>query len=439
LRSHVAGAAAVAGFFFVALVILLLVNTSDGDPAAPPTQPSATAAPAQGQSTLLVQVTLDRVRAASILTATGGEPDQAVMLSLPQDLLVVDGSSYTPLLDANLSLNRRLTALASADTLGVRVDGGWRMERKALAGFVDSVGGITVVLDAPVTYLDSAGLPALTLPAGASRLTGPEASWYAIGVVEGEDPIVGIQTRFAQVFTEAVKKLPDDVDAVSAMLTSLGALSDPLQGTTAVAAELLELKEDFVAGRTLPVELPLRASAAADPVITRQELDGGPQAAVGAFRVTDYVAATPTLREVFAGAPRIAGIDGEPRVLVWNASAQPLASQVALLELSGAGFVPVSAGSWTSVEPRSQINGLGYLPDGVSYTTAVAEALRLAAPQEYGDTGTSSPAPTTPTPTAVAIMPAPDRVPWADVDVAFGEDYQPCPANEPNCLEQEQQ
>jgi hypothetical protein len=126
-------------------------------------------------------------------------------------------------------------------------------------------------------------------------------------------------------------------------------------------------------------------------------------------------------------------------VLVWNATAEPLASQVALLVLSGAGFVPVSAGSRTPVEPRSQINGLGYLPDGVSYTSAVAEALRLAAPQEYGDTGTSSPVAATPAPTPAASMPARDRMPWADVDVVFGEDYQPCPANDPQCLEQEQQ
>lgn len=437
LRRHVAGATAVAMFFFFALAVLLVFSNPAEEPAPQPS-PQPTQPAAGGQQTLLVQVTLDRIRAASLLTATGGEPDQAVMLSMPQDLLLVDGPTYTPLLDANLSLNRRLTARASDNTLGVRVDGGWRMERKALAGFVDSVGGITVDLEQPTTYLNELDEPALTLPAGESRLTGPDASWYVIGEVPGEDMIAGIQARFAEVFVKAVEKLPDDVNAVSATLTSLGALSDPLNGTSALAQVLLQFRENFLAGQILPVTLPLRPSVKADPVVTRQELEGGPEAEVGAFSVADYAAATPIIRTAFNGAPRIAGEDGPPRALVWNASNQPLASEVALAELTDGGFVALSAGNWTSVEPVSRIDGLGYLSDGVSYTAAAAEALRLVSPEESGETGTISPVPSpSASPTAAATMPAPDRLPWADVDVVFGEDYRPCPVDEPNCLDQE--
>lgn len=437
VRGHVAGATAVALFFFAALAVLLIFTDPASEPQPVPS-PQPTMPVAAGQETMLVQVTLDRARAASLLTAIGGQPDHAVLLSMPQDLLLVDGPTYTPLLDANLSLNRRLTARAADNTLGVRVDGGWRMERKALAGFVDSVGGVTVEVAQATTYLDEFGQPVLTLPAGTSRLAGPEASWYVMGVVQEEDPIAGVQARFAEIFVEAVGKLPDNADEVSATLTSLGALSDPLNGTDAVARMLLQLREDFLAGEILPVNLPLRPSAAADPVVTRQELEGGPEAAIGAFRVTDYEAATPVIRTAFAGAPRLAGVDGPPRALVWNATSEPLASAVALQELTEGGFVAMSAGNWSSMEQVSRITGLGYQPDGVSHASAAAEALRLVAPQEYGETGTISPVPSpSVTPSAAATMPAPDRLPLADVDVVFGADYRPCPVSEPDCLDQE--
>ncbi len=243
---------------------------------------------------------------------------------------------------------------------------------------------------------------------------------------------------------QAVTALPDDAETIKAILTSLGALSDPLQGTTEVSEQLLALRTALLAQPPQSVGLPLRPSTEADPVVTRQELEGGPAAAVGAFRVTDYVAATPDLREMFSGAPRVAEVDGEPRVLVWNASEQPLASEVALLELNDADFVAISAGPWRSEQTVSRINGLGYFPDGESYASAVADALRLANPESFGDTGTlaSSP-PGSPTPTASAsqppTMPPPQRTPWADVDVVFGQDYQPCPPDEPDCLLEEPQ
>jgi hypothetical protein len=439
LRSHVAATAAIAAGFLAALVLVVLVGQQQepaGQPAPVPTE-TATGV----QDTLLVQVTLERDRAASLLTASGGDPDRAVLLSLPADMLVVDGPAYTPLLDANLSLNRRLTARATAHTLGVRVDGGWRMERKALAGFVDAVGPVTVMVPERTEFLDTNGEPALTLPAGTSRLTGPDASWYAIGVVEGEDETAGVQQRFQEVFVQAVSALPEDAEAIKALLTSLGSLSDPLNGTDEVSQQLLGLRNALLAADPLPVELPFRTSSAADPVVTRQELEGGPSAAIGAFRVTDYVAATPSLRDVFAGAPWVAEIDGKPRVLVWNGSEQPLASEVALLELNDADFVAVSAGPWSSVQPVSRINGMGYRQDGQSYADAVAEALRLANPETFGETGTLSPT-LSPTPTAAAseppMMPPPDQTPWADVDVVFGQDYQPCPPDDPDCLVEEQ-
>ena len=440
---HVTGTAAIAGFFVAALILLLVLTQrpSDVEQAQPTPQPTPQVV---AQDTMLVQVTLARTRAASLLAATGGDPDQAVLLSLPADMLLVDGPTYTPLLDANLSLNRRLTALASQNTLGIRVDGGWRMERKALAGFVDAVGGITVSVPQPTVYLDEAGQPALTLPAGQSLLAGPDASWYVMGVVEGEDPVAGVQVRFQDVFQQAVAKLPPDVESVQALLTSLGSLSDPLNGTSEVAARLLDLREDFLAGQVLPMSLPFRVSTAADPVVTRQQLEGGPAAAVGAFRIADYVAATPALRQSFRGAPRIADIDGPPRVLVWNASSQPLASEVALLELTDGDFVAVSAGPWTSVQEVTRINGAGYSPDGTSFAAGAASALRLTGAELFGDTATMAPTPepaplpTASGPTAAPTMPEPDRTPWGDVDVVFGDDYEPCPPDEPECLNQEQ-
>ncbi len=438
LGSHVAGTAAIAAGFVAALILLLVVGRPD--PAAPPAGESTAPTSAQMQDTLLVQVTLGRVRTASLLTATGGEPDRAVLLSLPADVLLVDGPTYTPLLDANLSLNRRLTSLAAGRTLGIRVDGGWRMERKALAGMVDAVGGVRVSVPEATTFLDETGQPVLTLPPGESFLEGPDASWYTIGVIEGENPVAGVQQRFQEIFVKATSKLPDSPESVQAMLTSLGALSDPLNGSDDVAERLLDLREDFLADQIHSMELPLRASTASDPVVTRQELEGGPAAAIGIFRVTDYRAATPPIREAFASAPDVPGVDSRPRVLVWNASGEPLASEVALQVLTDADFIAISAGAWPSVQPVTRINGIGYAPSGQSYTAGVVEALGLFAPEEFGDTGTLSPTPAAPAPSPSgsepAAMPPPDSTPLADVDVVFGTDYKPCPPDTPNCLEE---
>ncbi len=433
---HVAATAAFAAVFLLALMALFLI---DSDTPGPSGQPSPTPSPQQvGQETLLVQVTLERTRAASMLIATGGDPDRAVLLDLPQDMLLVDGPNYTPLLDTNLSLNPRLTTQATENTLGVRVDGSWRMERKALAGVVDSVGTVSVVLEAPAVFLDTLGQPVLTLPKGTSALSGPQASWYAVGIVQGEaDPIAGMQRRATEVFTKVVAQLPQDDEAIAAMLTSLGSLSNPLNGTSDVSEQLLALRNDLVEGAVQPAFLPFRTSEVGDPVVTRQELDGGPEARVGAFRVADYERAEPLLRQAFASAPRVAEVDGPPRVLVWNSTPEPLSTHVALIELFDGGFIAVGAGAWSPAQALSQLNGVGYLPSGLSFTGGVAEALRLTAAEEFGDTGTMTPTPEPePTVTQVPMMPEPDRKPLGDVDVVLGADYKPCPVDEPDCLEE---
>lgn len=434
VRQHVAATAGLAALLVAALLAVLLLNRPGQDDPPPP-EPSPSPTAEQAQETLQVIVTLGRTKLVSMLTAVDGEPDRAVLLDVPQDMLVVDGPAYTPLVDANLSLNRRLPVLATQNTLGVRADGGWRLERKALAGFVDGVGGITIEVAAPITVLDDTGAVVLTLSPGPAVLAGPNASWYVMGAVPGEaDPIAGAQARFRQVFTAAVRALPDDTGTVAALLTSLGALSDPLQGTSSVADYLLRLRTDLIEGRVSEPALTLRPSTTADPVVTRQELQGGPAALVGSFRAVDFVASEPMLREQFRQSPRRAGVDGAPRVLLTNATADPRTSVVALLELTDAGFVAMSAGAAGQPAPVSAIDGRGYAADGQSYAAGAADALRLAAPQFSGESGTASPV-ATPPDAAAAVMPAPNARPWGDVDVLLGADYLPCPPDEPACLE----
>lgn len=436
-RNHVAATAGIAAVLVGALLLILLLNRPDpAEPPAPVPDPTPSAAPAQ--ETLQVLVTLGRTKLVSMLTAVGGDLDRLVMLDVPQDLLVVDGPTATPLLDANLSLNRRLPALATQNTLGVGIEGSWRMERKALAGFVDGVGGVSIEVAAPMTVLDDAGAEVMTLAAGPVVLSGPNASWYVMGTVVGEaDPIAGQQSRFRQVFTQAVRALPDDQGTVAALLTSLGALSDPLNGSSAVAAYLLQMRAALLEGRIAEPGLILRPSTAADPVITRQQLQGGPAAVAGSFRAVEFGASTPMLREQFRQSPRVAGVDGAARVLVTNATDDPRTSVVALLELTDAGFVAVSAGPAAAAEPVSTIDGRGFGADGLSYASGVAKALRLGTAQFTGDSGSATPVPSADDGGAEAlVMPPLDARPWGDVDVRLGLDYQPCPPDAPACLEE---
>ena len=437
LRQHVTATLAIAAVFLVALGLVLALAPAPGEPPVPDASP--TAPEPITQETMLLQVSLERVRLATLLTAIGDEPDQGLVMSLPADMLVSEGPAYTPLLDANLSLNRAQSAIAVGNTLGLRVENSWRMERKALAGLIDSVGGITVSAAEPVEFSDSTGQAVLSLPAGESLLLGPQASWYVMGEIPGEDVVNAQQERFREVILAAIVALPDDVDSVAAILTSLGALSDPLNGIASVSEYLLELREQLLADNVIYPSVPLRPSTLDDPVVTRTELEGGPAAEAGSYRVVDYPAATPELRILFRLSPRVALGGTRARVLVWNGTGIPAAQQVALEQLFDEGLLPLSAGPYETVEPATVVNGRGYNSRGVSWGTLTARALELPLGAVSGDTGTISP---TPTPTIsdglpiVPEMPPPDQLPWGDVDTLLGTDYEPCPADEPNCLEE---
>lgn len=432
-RRHFTATAVVAVTFLVALAFVLVIGrpAESTTPVEPNPEPSVIS-----QDTMLVQVSLGRVRLASLLTAVGGEPARATVLSLPPDLLVSEGPEYTPLLDANLSLNRSQSSIAVSDTLGVRVDSGWRLERKALAGLVDSVRGVTVTLAQQTEFLDDTGQVVAVLPMGEQLLEGPQASWYVMGTVAGEDPIAGQQQRFEEVFLAAVAKLPSSSQQVAAILTSLGALSDPLGGVAALSEYLLALQAQILTGTVTSLELPLRASSEFDPVTTRSETESGVAAEVGSFRVVDYPVAVPMLRGEFRWSPRIAGEDGSARVLVWNGTGVPAVTLAAQEALVDEGLIPLSAGAWERIDDATWINGRGFDPEGVSWSRLTAEALDIPVRATLGDVGSASPLPS-PTSTVPPTMPPDDQRPLGDVDTVIGLDYQPCPADEPDCLAKE--
>jgi hypothetical protein len=432
LRQHVTATAVVATVLVAALLVVLLTRSGEAEPTPEPS-PAPSTGPAQ--ETLQVILTLGRTKLVSMVIGVGGQPDRTVLLDVPQDLLVVDGPTYTPLLDANLSLSRRLPVLATQNTLGVRLDSGWRMERKALAGFVDGVGGVTVDVAAPLTVLDDTGAVVLAPTPGPATLSGPAASWYVMGTVPGEaDPVGGAQARFRQVFLAAVAELPDDAGTVAALLTRLGALSDPLNGTASMASTLLRIRDGIAEGPVAEPILTLRAATAGDPVVTREQPQRGPAAAAGSFRVLDFAASTPMLREQFLQSPRLAGVDGAPRVLVTDATGDPRTVWVALEELTDAGFVAMSAGTAGGPQPVTGIVGRGFSANGLSYAAGAAEALRLTDPQFGGDSASRTPSPPD-LAAAPAVMPPAGAVPLGDVDVVLGADYRPCPPEEPACLD----
>ena len=437
LRQHVSATLVIAAVFLVALGLVLALAPAPGEseePVASPTVPEPVT-----QETMLLQVSLERVRLATLLTAIGGDPEQGIVMSLPADLLVSEGPAYTPLLDANLSINRSQSAIAVGNTLGLRVEGGWRMERKALAGLIDGIGGITISVPEAVELTDTAGQLVLSLPAGESLLLGPEASWYVMGQIPGEDVVNGQQARFQEVILAAILALPDDADTVAAILTSLGSLSDPLRGIAAVSEYLLEFRRELLAGNVIFPSVPLRPSTLDDPVVTRTELETGEIPEPGSYRVVDYPAATPELRTLFRYSPREPLRGTRARVLVWNGTGVPAAQVVALEQLFDEGLLPLSAGPYASIVPTTGVNGRGYNSRGVSWASLTALALDVPPATVSGDTGTISPTPTPTISNGVPIvpeMPPPDQLPWGDVDTLLGTDYQPCPVDEPNCLEE---
>lgn len=388
--------------FGLAVLTLYLAMPRSPEPPPPTPDPTPSGSPLNPQQqTVLIQATTADGALGSVLTgyapAAGGS---GVLLAVPADLVVsAPGVSPQPLSQTVATLDTLRSATTLAATLGVRVDATWRLDRKALAGLVDSVSGITVTVPSRVRVRDDDGEVVLVVRPGRQRLSGTDASWYAVGAVPEQTDLAATE-RFDEVLLRTLARLPDSDVAIRESLTALGALAPSTIATQDLATYLRGLAATVRTGaltrRTVP-STEIRLGVQRDEQGALQELS---------YRWTDYRAATPLIRTAFPAALWQVGVQGPPRALVLAETDQPGFLGYADGALTGAGFVFVDGrGTPHRTGQHSHVLGRG------SVSRAPEAASALGIPGDRVET--------------TRTQPVPVGRPWADVDVNLGRSWKP--------------
>lgn len=392
---HLVFTVAAVALFGLAFLGVYLWSQGREPPPGPGPSPSPSPTVVSDNLTVLIQAATRDGAMGNMLTAVQPDPQRArnlaVLLSMPHNLVVAaPGAEEQELATTIGSLDTLRPTAAVAATLGVHIDASWRLDRKAMAGLVDSVNSVTVNVTERLRIRDEDGQLVVTLRPGTQRLSGTIASWYAVGdVIGGTDSEQA--ERFADVLTKTLARLPDDDLAIRESLTALGTLAPSTIATQDLASYLAELaasiRQEAVTSATLP---------------TTQFL-AGPVA----LRWTDFTEATPLLRDMLPDSLWLAGTDGPPRVLVRVPPQRPGWTGYVRSVLAGAGFVFVDGRGMPDPQPRTTL-----LVRGDPVWALQLEKL-LAIPRRAT------------TVVAAPTVPPPRGLPWADADLTLGPDYVP--------------
>jgi anionic cell wall polymer biosynthesis LytR-Cps2A-Psr (LCP) family protein len=176
-----------------------------------------------------------------------------------------------------------------ADTLGVTIDGVWRMDKITFAGLIDELGGVQVTTNTAVPAT-TASPTAAAVPAGTQKLTGAQAVSYGTYSAKGESATAQ-SGRFGQVVSALLAALPSDAAAITAYLNHLGIVDDPSLPESKLSPILAALSAQDQAGAFTATVLPLRTDGsnaldtqAAAPIVSG--LLGGALAAVSPGQVS---------------------------------------------------------------------------------------------------------------------------------------------------------
>lgn len=404
-RHLILSIAAVAVFGLALLAVTVLVPRPEPVPPSPSPSPSPSPGPLDPQQqTVLIQASTSAGAFGNVLTAHSEAADpNGVLLAIPSDLVVSSpGVPAQPLSDTIDSIDTLRPAAAVAATLGVRVDASWRLDRKALAGLVDSVSGITVTVPERVRVRDEDGQVVLALRPGRQRLSGTSASWYAVGPVPDQTDLQA-SARFEEVLLRTLARLPDSDLDIREALTALGALAPSTIATQDLAVYLHDLSEAVRVGAVTRATVPstqLRLGTDRDDngVITNVD-----------YRWTDYAQAAPLVRDVLPAALWEAGVQGPARALVMQPATEPGWLGYADAALSGAGFVFVDG-------------------RGTPHRSVRRSSVTVRGPAEWGRDVAATlgiPADRVAVEAAATTGHPPKGAPWADVDVTLGRRWVP--------------
>jgi hypothetical protein len=282
------------------------------------------------------QQTLTMVVAAQGSPATSGaligtdqEQGNGSLVLVPSRV-VVDGPTPDGVLFGSTATlpDPNAPGFALAQTLAVVVDGTWSLTPAGLTSLVDSVGGVTVTIDADVVVRQPDGSTQVLVPAGTAKLTGAQATAYATIV-----PVAGQEqarlAHFDEVLQALVALLPSDPTVLQKQLSDLGAQSEVTKGDAWLAAFLVSLQSAIDNGDVLAQNLPV------------ESLEAG--TAIPIYTVDD-AASEQVINQNFADS-RPPGGTNRPNVLVQNGVGRPGLVESAAAKLTAGGFAFVNGGN----------------------------------------------------------------------------------------------
>lgn len=311
---------------------------ASADPKPLPT-PTSTVAPTHAptpepvvltaQHSLLIQVrNPDELAVGNAIVVVGGDVEASVTTTLPGLIVNIPGDKTATLAEAAKVDDTLASVNAMTDLLGARIDGGLALDPLALAGLVDSVGGILINVKEPLLATAGDNKIVDIIRPGWQVMRGTTAMEYALTPGANEEDR---RARFTEVLNEVVLRLPDSPERVRQLITSLGALARSTEPTDDLVDVLSVLHEAAVSGKQLNAVLPI-TEVKGDELV---RLDGP--------KADRLIRSTmPELLLPAGQAPRI-------RVNIENATGKPARSAKAMTTLIEDGFAVVDV---TVVEPR---------------------------------------------------------------------------------------
>ena len=272
VRKHIVVTSVIGLVALISLgVVLVVFQPQEQQQVRPAPDPQPVA---QEQPVLLMQITEGIGSVNSVLL--GGSVDGAApaMTAIPSRAAMAVGDEMRTMVSLNVALNPTLPSTSVGNTLGVRVDGGWRLDRKALAGVVDSIGGLSVTTEEPLRLRGPDNEVQLRLPTGTTTLDGTQAGWYATGFLDGQEEAAA-QQRFMDVVEQILVNLPDNRAELAQLLISLGSLSTVTTDSGTLADALGEFGEQLREQPAQRYSLPLTQPVPIGVLQPDPELDAG--------------------------------------------------------------------------------------------------------------------------------------------------------------------
>jgi anionic cell wall polymer biosynthesis LytR-Cps2A-Psr (LCP) family protein len=234
----------------VALLTGVFVLRGDGQAAplpagitsSPSPSPSVTTDPATDIDNLMIALvdSGQKIVSVTVLRQLDDGSKLAIVNIDPSTLIVPPGQGFVPISDAGLQGSFDGVDQSISGALGIPIDGSIYLQRLALAGLVDGVGGVTISSD-NLYRVSETGEPASYVRLGSAVLPGGQAAGYAM-IQSDFETTDQFMSRTNQVLRAVFENLQGDEARVDEVFSALGSLAQSNVPTQSIARLIVELR-----------------------------------------------------------------------------------------------------------------------------------------------------------------------------------------------------